>query len=107
MVSERTFISIPLNGAEALMNQSISAFCCDFVKVDGWNSLLIHFPASALTANTGELESYNNKTPPKTDFILLMLHLSLKIKTLKDSKFSCLKNLKLNFLFFTEHVHCR
>ena len=69
------------------MNQSISAFCSDFDSVDGWNSLLIHFPASALPANAGELESANNKTPPITDFILLMLHLSLKIKTLKDSIF--------------------
>ena len=50
MVSDRTLISMPLNGAAALANHSISFICASFDSTEGWNSLSIHFLAAAVSA---------------------------------------------------------
>jgi len=42
-VSETTLMSIPRNGSAALMNHFSSSSCCSGVRVDGLNSLPIHF----------------------------------------------------------------
>ena len=52
-VSETALISIPLKGAAALMNHCISFIWSSFDKVEGWNSLSIHFLAAASSANAG------------------------------------------------------
>src|SRR5262249_58326877 len=53
MVSDRTLISMPLNGLAALTNHSISFSCCSFVSVEGWNSFSTHFLASSIPASAG------------------------------------------------------
>ena len=50
MVSDSTLISMPLKGAAALMNHSISFNCCSLVSVEGWNSLSIQRLASSMPA---------------------------------------------------------
>src|ERR1700738_2274479 len=52
-VSETALISMPLKGAAALMNHCISFIWSSLDKVDGWNSLSIHFLAAASSANAG------------------------------------------------------
>ena len=45
-----TLISMPLKGSAALMNHSISFSWSSFDRVEGWNSLSIHFLAAASSA---------------------------------------------------------
>src|SRR5674476_1118747 len=52
-VSETALISMPLKGAAALMNHCISFIWSSLDRVDGWNSLSIHFLAAASSANAG------------------------------------------------------
>ncbi|MCY1455895.1 hypothetical protein D9M71_730670 [compost metagenome] len=47
MVSDTTLIFIPRNGSAALMNHCNSANCCSGVRVEGLNSLPIHFFAAS------------------------------------------------------------
>src|ERR1700744_344272 len=54
-VSETALISMPLKGAAALMNHCISFIWSSLERVDGWNSLSIHFLAAASSAAAGEL----------------------------------------------------
>src|ERR1700759_4352411 len=54
-VSETALISMPLKGAAALMNHCISFIWSSLERVDGWNSLSIHFLAAASSARAGEL----------------------------------------------------
>src|SRR6266481_9742351 len=52
-VSETALISMPLKGAAALMNHCISFIWSSLDRVDGWNSLSIHFFAAASSALAG------------------------------------------------------
>src|SRR6516164_9837806 len=52
-VSETALISMPLKGSAALMNHCISFNWSSLDKVDGWNSLSIHFFAAASSARAG------------------------------------------------------
>src|SRR6201993_1738581 len=54
-VSETALISMPLKGSAALMNHCISFIWSSLERVDGWNSLSIHFLAAASSAQAGEL----------------------------------------------------
>src|SRR5206468_103963 len=53
MVSETTLISMPLNGCAAFSNHCSSFNWSAFDKVEGWNSLSIHFWAVASSARAG------------------------------------------------------
>src|SRR3954470_1114017 len=53
MVSETTLISMPLNGCAAFSNHCSSFNWSALDKVEGWNSLSIHFWAVASSANAG------------------------------------------------------
>src|SRR5690242_14184448 len=53
MVSDTTLMSIPLKGSAALMNHCISFIWSSLERVDGWNSLSIHFFAAASSAKAG------------------------------------------------------
>src|SRR4029077_5920126 len=55
IVSDTTFTSMPLKGSAALMNHCISFIWSSLDRVDGWNSLSIHFLAAASSARAGEL----------------------------------------------------
>ena len=53
MVSETTLISMPLNGSAALANHCSSFSCSSFDRVEGWNSLSIHFWIVASSERAG------------------------------------------------------
>src|SRR5882724_4836283 len=53
MVSETTLMSMPLKGTAALMSHCISFIWSSLERVDGWNSLSIHFFAAASSARAG------------------------------------------------------
>src|ERR1700749_2247975 len=54
-VSETVLISMPLNGAAALMNHSISFIWSSLDSVEGWNSESIHFFAASSSAKAGDV----------------------------------------------------
>src|SRR5262249_4126653 len=54
MVSETILMSMPLKGSAAFANQSSSFFWSSFDKVEGWNSLSIHFWIVASSARAGK-----------------------------------------------------
>ena len=49
--TDTSFTPRALSLAAASMNHFISAICCSLVSVDGWNSVSIHFLASASPAH--------------------------------------------------------
>ena len=49
--TEISFTPLACSFFAASMNHFISAVCCSLVSVDGWNSLSIHFFASASPAH--------------------------------------------------------
>src|SRR5262245_14734548 len=53
IVSETMLMSMFLKGSAALMNHCISFIWSSFDRVDGWNSLSIHFFAAASSARAG------------------------------------------------------
>ena len=57
IVSETILISMPLKGSAALMNHCISFIWSSFDRVEGWNSLSIHFLAAASSAKAGPLSA--------------------------------------------------
>jgi len=61
IVSERTLISMPLNGSAALMNQSISASWPSLLSADCLNSFSIHFCAASMPWAAARL---SQKLPP-------------------------------------------
>src|SRR5689334_10757078 len=56
-VSDVTLISIPLKGSAALINHCISFNWSSLDKVEGWNSLSIHFLAAASSARAGAVNA--------------------------------------------------
>ena len=46
-ISETQLTFVPLKGADALMNHSISAICWSLLSVEGWNSASTHFFAAS------------------------------------------------------------
>ena len=74
-VSETMLISMPLKGAAALMNHCISFIWSSLERVDGWNSLSIHFLAAASSARAGAA----SVTDAATSAIALVIVKSLSL----------------------------
>src|SRR5215813_1845236 len=70
IVSDTTLISMPLKGSAALMNHCISFIWSSLERVDGWNSLSIHFFAAASSAQAGAVIAAEAATMAKALVIM-------------------------------------